>query len=101
MEHLDLVTVYLQEYRNLPPGRLEKALAVRKHYEQVLMQILEDGIASGDFRPVDVKMAAFGLLGMLNWTAEWFSPGGPRSSAEVAAILADLALHGLVVQDGT
>jgi AcrR family transcriptional regulator len=101
MEHLDLVTVYLQEYRNLPPGRLEKALAVRKHYEQVLMQILEDGIAAGDFRPVDVKMAAFGLLGMLNWTSEWFSPGGPRSSAEVAAILADLALHGLVVQGGT
>jgi AcrR family transcriptional regulator len=101
MEHLDLVTVYLQEYRNLPPGRLEKALAVRKHYEQVLMQILEDGIASGDFRPFDVKMAAFGLLGMLNWTSEWFSPDGPRSSSEVAAILADLALHGLVVQGGT
>ena len=95
MEHMDLVAVYLHEYRNLPPKRMAEALAVRKHYEQVLMQIVEDGIASGEFRAVNVKMAVFGMLGMLNWTHQWFSPRGPFSSAEVASTLADLALHGL------
>jgi hypothetical protein len=60
------------------------------------MQILQDGIASGDFRPVNVKMAVFGLLGMLNWTHQWFSPDGELSSQEVASILSDLALYGLV-----
>jgi AcrR family transcriptional regulator len=99
MEHLDLVAVYLNEYRNLPPGRLEEALATRKHYEQVLMRILEDGIALGEFRPVDVKMAVFGLLGMLNWTHQWFSPGGRFSSREVASMLVDLALQGLVQRE--
>jgi len=59
--------------------------------------ILQDGIACGDFRPVNVKMAVFGLLGMLNWTHQWFSPAGKLSSQEIAATLADLALHGLVV----
>jgi AcrR family transcriptional regulator len=98
MENLDLVAVYLQEYRNLPPRRLEEALAVRKHYEQGLMQILQDGIANGDFRPVDVKMAVFGILGMLNWTHQWFSPEGPLSSEQVAAILSDLALYGLTTR---
>ena len=95
MEHLDLVAIYLHEYRNLPPKRMAEALAVRKHYEQVLMQIVEDGIASGEFRAVNVKMAVFGMLGMLNWTHQWFSPGGSLSSTEVATTLADLALHGL------
>lgn len=95
MEHMDLVAVYLQEYRNLPPERLREALGVRKHYEQMLMQILEDGIASGEFRTVSVKMAVFGLLGMLNWTHQWFSPDGEFSAQEVAAMLADLALDGL------
>jgi len=99
MEHLDLVAVYLQEYRNLPPERLSEALAVRKHYEQVLMQILEDGIASGEFRPVNVKMAVLGLLGMLNWTHQWFSPDGEFSAQEVAAMLANLALDGLAKRD--
>lgn len=98
MEHLDLVAVYLHEYRNLPPRRLNEALAVRKHYEQVLMQILEDGIDSGDFRPVDVKMSVFGILGMLNWTHQWFSPDGDLSSQHVAAILSDLALYGLAAR---
>lgn len=98
MEHLDLVAVYLQEYRNLPPKRLEEALAVRKHYEQILTQILEDGIATGDFRPVDVKMAIFGILGMLNWTHQWFSPDGQLSSQQVAATLSDLALYGLATR---
>jgi AcrR family transcriptional regulator len=99
MEQLDLVSVYLQEYRNLPPKRLKEALAVRKHYEQVLMHILEDGIDSGDFRPVNVKMIVFGLLGMLNWTHAWFSPEGEFSAQEIAAMWADLALHGLMGRD--
>jgi AcrR family transcriptional regulator len=99
MEHLNLVSVYLHEYRNLPPQRQAEALAVRKHYERVLMQIVEDGIVNGDFRPVNVKMAVFGLLGMLNWTHQWFSPAGEFSSQDIAAILVDLALQGLVARD--
>jgi AcrR family transcriptional regulator len=100
MDNLDLVAVYLNEYRNLPPERLQESLAVRKHYERVLMQILEDGIARGDFRPVNVKMTVYGLLGMLNWTHQWFSPEGEYSSKEIAALLADLALNGLLDGNG-
>ncbi len=96
MEHLDLVSVYLREYRTLPPERLRKVLSLRRHYEDILMRILEDGIASGDFRPVNVKMAILGFLGMLNWTHQWFSPQGALSAQEVAAILVDLALQGVV-----
>jgi len=99
MEHLDLVAVYLQEYRNLPPELVDQAQAVRKHYDQLLMQIVKDGIAGGDFRPVNVKMAVYGLLGMLNWTHQWFSPDGPFTSQEIAEILTDLALNGLVVRE--
>ena len=101
MDHLDLVAVYLHEYRNLPPERMAEALAVRKHYEQVLTQIVEDGIAAGEFRSVNVKMAVFGMLGMLNWTHQWFSPDGAFSSHEVAATLAGLAMHGLAVPAGS
>jgi AcrR family transcriptional regulator len=98
MDHLNLVTVYLQEYRSLPPERLQEVLATREHYEQRLMQILEDGIASGEFRPVDVKMTVFGFLGMLNWTHQWFSPDGKLTSEQIAAILADLAMHAVSVK---
>ena len=98
MDNLNLVSVYLGEYRNLPPRRLKQVLAVRKHYEQTLMQILQEGIASGDFRPVNVEMTVYGLLGMLNWTVQWFSPTGKLSSQEIASILVDLALYGLAAR---
>ena len=96
MDNLNLVSVYLHEYRNLPPRRLKQVLGVRKHYEQVLAQIMQDGIASGEFRPVNVKMTVYGLLGMLNWTHQWYSPTGELSSQEIADVLVDLALYGLV-----
>ena len=73
-------------------------MGVRKRYEQALMQVVEDGITSGEFQVVNVKMAVFGMLGMLNWTHQWFSPGGPLSSNEVATTLADLALHALALR---
>ena len=101
MDHLNLVTVYLQEYRSLPPERLQEALATREHYEQRLMQILQDGIASGQFRQVDVKMTVFGFLGMLNWTHQWFSPEGELTSGEIAVILADLAMQAVSVNPET
>jgi hypothetical protein len=72
---------------------------VRKHYEQVLMQIINDGIIAGDFRLMNVKMAVFGFPGMANWTHQWFSPDGPFTAQEIAATLSDLALHGLVQRD--
>src|SRR5512136_399130 len=95
MDNLNLVSVYIDEYRNLPPRPLKQVLAVRKHYEQTLMQILQEGIASGEFRPVNIEMTVYGLLGMLNWTVQWFSPTGELSSQEIASILVDLALYGL------
>ena len=101
MDHLNLVTVYLQEYRSLPPERLQEVLATREHYEQRLMQILQDGIDSGEFRPVEVKMTVFGFLGMLNWTHQWFSPQGALTSEQIATILADLAMHAVSVNPDT
>jgi AcrR family transcriptional regulator len=98
MDHLNLVTVYLQEYRSLPPERLQEVMTRREHYEQRLMQILDNGIASGEFRPVDVKMTVFGFLGMFNWTHQWFSLDGELRSEEIAAILADLAMHAVSVK---
>jgi hypothetical protein len=37
---------------------------------------------------------------MLNWTHQWFSPDGEFSAQEIAVLLADLALNGLVAGGG-
>jgi len=96
MENLDLIAIYVQEYRRFPSQRLQEVLAGRKHYEETLARILDEGIARGEFRPLNTKMAVLGFLGMLNWTHQWFSPDGELTAQEVANTLVDLALHGVV-----
>lgn len=64
------------------------------------VKCIVDGIASGEFREVDPKMAAFAVIGMANWTSRWYSPSGPRTPAEIGEIIADMALHSLTARDG-
>jgi AcrR family transcriptional regulator len=62
-------------------------------------QLIAEGIAASELRPVDPQMAAFALLGISNWTAWWYQIGGKLSSDEVANALVEIGLHGLVRQD--
>ena len=56
-------------------------------------RIIERGIEIGHFRPIDPQVTAFAIIGMCAWTAWWFRADGRMSSAEVAQLIADLAVH--------
>ena len=75
---------------------------LRTRYNRSRRQILDlysrmiaDGVKAGEFRDVDVQMAAFAVIGMSNWTALWYSPSGNKSPAEIGRILVDIVIHGL------
>lgn len=57
-----------------------------------LIRLIEAGIQSGQFRPVDARTTALALIGMCNWIAWWQSSLGSRSPSEIADQIADLAL---------
>ncbi len=71
----------------------------RRRIYDFYVNCITDGIATGEFRDVDPKIAAFAVIGMANWTSRWFTPSGSRSASEIAEIIADIALHGLTVRD--
>lgn len=41
----------------------------RRHVLHEFVRVIDDGIAAGVFRPVDPRIAALGIIGMLNWIA--------------------------------
>lgn len=94
--HPDFMAVFLHEWRSLSPGRRRKILKLRDEYDHIVRQIIADGIANGEFRPRDVRIATFGLLGLLNWIYQWYSPDGPLSPEEIADEFVDLVMYGLV-----
>ena len=80
---------------NLPPELGEQHLKSRRHVLDSFVQMIEDGIKSGDFRPIDARLASFALIGMGNWTAWWYAPDGDRTAVEVAEQFAEMAVRSL------
>ncbi|WP_417587323.1 TetR/AcrR family transcriptional regulator [Pararhodobacter oceanensis] len=67
----------------------------RRRILDLYTQIVEDGVAAGEFRPVDPQLTAFALIGISNWPALWYSPYGKKKPAEIARALTDLLVNGI------
>jgi len=94
--HYPHLFVYLREREAVKRRFREKIGFSPKEYERCWQQILREGIESGEFRPnLDIQVASYGLLGMLNWLYKWYDPKGRLSVQEVAEQLTALALAGL------
>lgn len=71
----------------------------RAIYDEYL-KLIDAGIASREFRAVDSHVAAFGIIGMANWTSRWFQADGRLGVREVAEVIADLALASIQSPQG-
>ncbi|HVS03666.1 MAG TPA: TetR/AcrR family transcriptional regulator [Thermoanaerobaculia bacterium] len=69
---------------------------LRDEYEAALRQLIRAGVEQGVFRPVDAKLASFAILGALNWTAQWYRPGGEASPRQLGREFAGLLVRGLL-----
>jgi AcrR family transcriptional regulator len=94
--HYPHLFVYLREREAVKRRFREKIGFSPKDYERCWQQILREGVESGEFRPdLDIQVASYGLLGMLNWLYKWYDPQGRLSVREVADQFTTLALAGL------
>lgn len=94
--HLDRpeeVFIAYMELRNLSPENFEAIERLRHRYEEALEQILREGVASGDFRIPDTRLATMALIAMLTGVTQWFREGGRLGRAEVEDIYAGMALR--------
>jgi AcrR family transcriptional regulator len=94
-EQIELFTVYLNEIKFLNPRLRSRIHAEAEHQAELLQAILQQGVAAGEFRELDVKMTVHAIIGMCNWTYRWYSPKGTLSANEIAGIFGDIVLHGI------
>jgi AcrR family transcriptional regulator len=64
-----------------------------------IVAVIEAGIGSGEFRPVDPRIAALAVIGQCNWVAWWHHPGTPEENSRVATTIADLAVASVLSSD--
>jgi AcrR family transcriptional regulator len=98
VEHLDAATVFLNEWRYLSQDLRDVVQAKRDRYEAIVRGIIEEGIASGEFRrDADVRFAARLVLSAGNWTFAWYRPDGELSATDIGEGFATLVLKGLEI----
>lgn len=94
--HRHHVQVFHRERRTLErEAGWDAARGDRDRFERLLTGVLRQGADAGEFVVPDPALAALGLLGMVNHTALWFTPGGRLSADEVADGFVDLLLDGI------
>jgi hypothetical protein len=63
---------------------------------QIYRSLIQDGISKGIFRPSDVKVAAFNVLAIVQYSGVWFRPKRGRKLADAieAQVSAVMSLLG-------
>src|SRR6266446_8476796 len=76
--HIHLHTTYKSEFfiidteiRALEGDNRAYILSLRDHYEELVQELLQDGMKQGIFRPSDVKVASYALIAMCTEVSTW------------------------------
>jgi len=98
--HYPHLFVYLRE-REAVKRRFREMIGFSpKEYYRCWQQILREGVENGEFRSdFDIQVTSYGLLGMLNWSCEWYDSQGRLSIKEVAEEFTALALAGIAANE--
>lgn len=89
-------TALALELSALGGRRLQSVVRRRDAYERILRNVVKDGARAGIFRKVDPKLAAFSILGSINWIARWYRPRGGADAEAIGRTFADLHLRALL-----
>ncbi len=103
--HIDLIvrardleiTVILHENRSLKGALRKKINSRKKAYIQLLEGLISQVQAQAGGQPlISPRLAAFALLGIVNWLYQWYDPQGPIQQDELAQTYADFFFRGLL-----
>jgi AcrR family transcriptional regulator len=100
--HPQRVSVQAVEMRTSPEiavhrEALTEVFELRRRYERIFIDVVEQGIAAGEFRQLDSNLAVKSALGSLNWIPIWYTPerGNEDDVAKVADAFAQFIVNGL------
>jgi len=79
--------------RVLDDTQRARVLGLQRAYRNMVMDVVEEGIASGDFVGVDPNFSVSCILDMANGVREWFRETGPMTIDELAVLYADAAVR--------
>ncbi|WP_375230809.1 TetR/AcrR family transcriptional regulator [Roseobacter sp. S98] len=81
----DAVFIAYMELRNLSPANFAVIEGMRREYEDLLEDILRDGISEGHLETADTKITTLAVIAMLTGVSTWFRESGRLSLEDITA----------------
>jgi AcrR family transcriptional regulator len=95
IERHDHVWVFLHEYRALTGERRATFRKKRAEFEQIILDLLREGVDRGEFHIDDTKSTMLAFLGMHNYTYQWIHTHPSPAPAALSKIYCDIFLYGI------
>jgi TetR/AcrR family transcriptional regulator, cholesterol catabolism regulator len=91
-----MIALSLQTNDDLPENSRRIIDEYRHTSTNLFRDIIAEGVACGEMHTSEPKVAALGILGMLNWTQRWFHSEGRLDYRQIAEVFIHLLLRGLL-----
>ncbi len=103
--HIHLHTRYKAEFfiidteiRALEGDKRTYIISLRDHYENLLQELLRDGMEKNIFRPGDVKVLSYAIIAMCTEVSAWFRPDGRLVVQQVIDLYSQMIAQGILIQ---
>jgi AcrR family transcriptional regulator len=93
--HSRFLTVFWRERHSIEDEDRRNLAEREREFERWVFKILEDGQKAGTFRQFDIRVTAFGILGMLSSVQRW-APYAGQPAEIVAEHLSEMIIGGLL-----
>lgn len=90
------VTGLLHECKTLSTSDRTKINRRKKDYVRFTTKLITDAIKKHKIKDVNPKLASFALLGMLNWTYQWYKASGSIRCDEIVSSFQRIFLQGIL-----
>ena len=90
------VTGLLHECKTLSTADRTRINRRKKEYIRMTTKLIADVAKKFDVKDVNPKLAAFALLGMLNWTYQWYKASGSSRRDEIVSNFQHIFLQGIL-----
>ncbi len=88
-----IAIIFWQEHHHFLPETEEETRNLQKVLIRRLTELIETGIASGEFEVDNARLASYALMGIAQWIPRWYRPDGDLEVDEICAYFAAQALR--------
>ena len=90
------VTGLLHECKTLSSSDRAKINRRKKEYVRIATNVIAEVTKKYNVKDLNPKLAAYALLGMLNWTYQWYKPSGSNTREEIVETFHRIFLQGIL-----